>query len=85
MYAIRSYYVYGQPMASKYKREIDFLKIAEGFGLDVCDLDAAENPAATLAEALRKPGPCLIHASIDREEFVYPMVPPGAANTEMIG
>jgi len=76
---------YGQPMASKYKREIDFLKIAEGFGLDVCDLDAAENPAATLAEALRKPGPCLIHASIDREEFVYPMVPPGAANTEMIG
>jgi len=76
---------YGQPMASKYKREIDFLKIAEGFGLDVCDLDAADNPAATLAEALRKPGPCLIHASIDREEFVYPMVPPGAANTEMIG
>jgi acetolactate synthase-1/2/3 large subunit len=76
---------YGQPMASKYKREIDFLKIAQGFGLDVCDLDAAENPAATLAEALRKPGPCLIHASIDREEFVYPMVPPGAANTEMIG
>lgn len=76
---------YGQPMASKYKREIDFLKIAQGFGLDVCDLDAAENPVATLAEALRKPGPCLIHASIDREEFVYPMVPPGAANTEMIG
>jgi acetolactate synthase-1/2/3 large subunit len=76
---------YGQPMASKYKREIDFLKIAQGFGLDVCDLDAAENPAATLAAALRKPGPCLIHASIDREQFVYPMVPPGAANTEMIG
>ncbi len=27
----------------------------------------------------------LIHATIDREQFVYPMVPPGAANTEMIG
>ncbi|QID18196.1 acetolactate synthase large subunit [Nitrogeniibacter mangrovi] len=72
-------------MASKYKRATDFLKVAEGFGLDVCDLDAAENPTAALAEALRKPGPCLIHVSIDRDEFVYPMVPPGAANTEMIG
>ncbi len=72
-------------MASKYKRATDFLKVAEGFGLDTCNLDTAENPVAALAEALRKPGPCLIHASIDREEFVYPMVPPGAANTEMIG
>ena len=41
--------------------------------------------AAALAAALHAPGPCLIHATIDREQFVYPMVPPGAANTEMIG
>ena len=41
--------------------------------------------AGELAEALNAPGPCLIHATIDREQFVYPMVPPGAANTEMIG
>lgn len=77
---------YGQrPVASKYKRAVNFLKIAEGFGLDAVDLDASDDPAATLAEALQRPGPCLIHCSIDREEFVYPMVPPGAANTEMIG
>ena len=76
---------YTKPMASKYKRSIDFLKIAEGFGLDVCDLDATDTPTAALAEALQRPGPCLIHVSIDREQFVYPMVPPGAANTEMIG
>ena len=72
-------------MASKYKRATDFLKVAEGFGLDVCNLDTAEDPTAALAEALHRPGPCLIHVSIDRDEFVYPMVPPGAANTEMIG
>ncbi|MFV0663827.1 acetolactate synthase large subunit [Denitromonas sp.] len=77
---------YGKrPVASKYKRAVDFLKIAEGFGLEAVNLDTADNPAATLAEALQRPGPCLIHCSIDREEFVYPMVPPGAANTEMIG
>ncbi|HRP96800.1 MAG TPA: acetolactate synthase large subunit [Rhodocyclaceae bacterium] len=71
--------------ASKYRAAPDFLKIAEGFGIAAVDLDAADNPRATLAQALATPGPCLIHASIDHEQFVYPMVPPGAANTEMIG
>ena len=71
--------------ASKYRVEPDFLKIAEGFGIPGVDLDTAANPRAALVQALQTPGPCLIHASIDREEFVYPMVPPGAANTEMIG
>ena len=71
--------------ASEYRREPDFVKIAEGFGVPALDLDLADDPVAALAEALQRPGPCLIHATIDREEFVYPMVPPGAANTEMIG
>ena len=38
-----------------------------------------------LMEAIARPGPCLIHASIDAEQKVYPMVPPGAANRDMIG
>jgi acetolactate synthase-1/2/3 large subunit len=49
------------------------------------DLDKAEQPRVALAEALNTPGPCLIHASIDMNEKVYPMVPPGASNKEMIG
>ena len=72
-------------MASRYERPTDFLKIAEGFGMRAVDLDPSPNPRATLAEALNTPGPCLIHATIDPNEFVYPMVPPGAANSEMIG
>ncbi|TAH48842.1 MAG: acetolactate synthase large subunit [Betaproteobacteria bacterium] len=71
--------------ASKYRGAPDFVKIAEGFGVPAVNLDDAENPRATLAQVLSEPGPCLIHASIDRDQFVYPMVPPGAANTEMIG
>jgi acetolactate synthase-1/2/3 large subunit len=71
--------------ASKYQRPPDFVKIAKGFGLRAVDLDQCEDPRATLAAVLAEPGPCLIHASIDREQFVYPMVPPGGANTEMIG
>lgn len=71
--------------ASKYRGAPDFVKIAEGFGIPAVNLDDADNPRATLAQVLAEPGPCLIHVSIDREQFVYPMVPPGAANTEMIG
>ncbi|WP_287366595.1 acetolactate synthase large subunit [Thauera sp.] len=77
---------YGKRLfASKYRTEPDFVRIAEGFGVPAIDLDKADDPRAALAEALNAPGPCLIHATIDREQFVYPMVPPGAANTEMIG
>ncbi|WP_448196404.1 thiamine pyrophosphate-dependent enzyme, partial [Raoultella planticola] len=66
-------------------KRTDFLKIAAGFGLDTCDLNAAEDPQAALAEAIQRPGPCLIHALIDINEKVFPMVPPGAANIDMIG
>jgi acetolactate synthase I/II/III large subunit len=72
-------------MASRYHHAVDFLKVAEGFGLNTVNLDTAENPRQTLAQALSERGPCLIHARLDRDEFVYPMVPPGGANTDMIG
>ena len=39
---------------------------------------------AALAAALETSGACLIHVSIDAAEHVFPMVPPGAANREMI-
>ncbi|RIX42492.1 MAG: acetolactate synthase large subunit [Rhodocyclales bacterium GT-UBC] len=77
---------YGERLfASQFKATPDFIKIAQGFGLHAVDLDHAADPTAALREALSRPGPCLIHASIDVEQKVYPMVPPGAANHEMIG
>ncbi|WP_341675195.1 acetolactate synthase large subunit [Niveibacterium sp. SC-1] len=71
--------------ASDYRRAVDFCKVAEGFGLAAVDLDKSAHPRAALSEAIAAPGPCLIHCSIDVNQKVYPMVPPGAANTEMIG
>ena len=77
---------YGERLfASKFKSAPDFIKIAQGFGIAAVDLDLAANPCAALMDAISRPGPCLIHASIDVEQKVYPMVPPGAANHEMIG
>lgn len=71
--------------ASRFRAAPDFVRIAEGFGLRAVDLDTAENPRDALRDALTTRGPCLIHAGIDVEEQVSPMVPPGAANIEMIG
>jgi len=71
--------------ASDYERQVDFVKIADGFGIDTYDFAQSDDPAAMLAEAIAKSGPALIHVPISPNEPVYPMVPPGAANSEMIG
>jgi len=71
--------------ASDYRVKVDFARIAEGFGVKPFDLADAADPAALLAKALGERGPCLIHAPVDSSEKVYPMVPPGAANKDMIG
>jgi acetolactate synthase-1/2/3 large subunit len=76
---------YGRRLfASQYATPPDFVRIAQGFGMAAVDLDSARNPRLELADALVRPGPCLIHASIDVEAQVLPMVPPGAGNLEMI-
>lgn len=71
--------------AATYPGMINFMQIAAGFGLHTCDLNAAEDAQSALQEAISRPGPALIHVRIDPEQKVYPMVPPGAANTEMVG
>ncbi|MCM7398269.1 acetolactate synthase large subunit [Enterobacter cloacae] len=71
--------------AAIYPGMINFMQIAAGFGLHTCDLNAEEDVHAALQAAISRPGPALIHVRIDPEQKVYPMVPPGAANTEMVG
>ncbi|HET6720937.1 MAG TPA: thiamine pyrophosphate-dependent enzyme, partial [Rhodocyclaceae bacterium] len=71
--------------SSKFAHVPDFIAIAKGFGVAALDLDLCDDPKAALGEALKVRGPCLIHASIDMLQKVYPMVPPGAANKDMIG
>jgi acetolactate synthase-1/2/3 large subunit len=77
---------YGQRLfASEFQAMPDFVAAARAFGIAAIDLDTAADPRAALTEAFARPGPCLIHASIDAAQKVYPMVPPGAANRDMIG
>ena len=70
--------------AADWRARTDFVRVAEGFGVPAHDLGRGD-PLETLARALAAPGPCLIHAPVRPDEKVYPMVPPGAANRDMIG
>jgi acetolactate synthase-1/2/3 large subunit len=74
----------GRYHASRFHAEPDFAAIARAFGVAGVDLGAAGDPMAALAQAMRLPGPVLVEVPIAAEENVYPMVPPGAANREMI-
>ena len=70
--------------AAGWRARTDFVRVAEGFGVPAHDLGRGD-PVETLARALAAPGPCLIHAPVRPDAKVYPMVPPGAANRDMIG
>ena len=71
--------------ASDFTIDIDFATIAKGFGMKSVDFKYSPLSGELLGDALLAPGPCLINVPIDKDEEVYPMVPPGAANTAMIG
>jgi len=74
----------GRYHASRFHAEPDFAAIARGFGIVAHDLGETAEPHAVLARALGEPGPCLVNVPITRDANVYPMVPPGAPNREMI-
>ena len=62
----------------------DFVKIAEAYGAKGIRVDKAEEVEPALKRALATPGPVVLDFKVSREENVYPMVPAGAALTQMI-
>ena len=62
----------------------DFVKIAEAYGLGGLRVKRKEEVVPAIKKAMAEPGPFLIDFEIEPEENVYPMVPPGAALSEVI-
>ncbi len=71
--------------ASRFDVVPDFAQLAMAFGIRGVNLNLAQDPEQAILEALESPGPCVIDAPLAWQENVFPMVPPGAANREMIG
>lgn len=72
-------------IASSFISNPNFKVIAEGFGIQSCDLGNEEDPLKKLEEILSTKGPYIINVPIEKTENVLPMVPPGKSNIEMIG
>ena len=75
----------GRIFASEYTTVADFPSIARGFGIPAVNLSRSGTPEKDLENALLRRGPCLVEVDIRAEDNVFPMVPPGAANIDMIG
>ena len=64
---------------------VDFVGIAKAYGIEGRKVDCAGDVEDALRTAINHNGPYLLDFRIEREENVFPMVPAGAAISEMIG
>ncbi|KQW80840.1 acetolactate synthase 2 catalytic subunit [Brevundimonas sp. Root1279] len=62
----------------------DFVRVAEAFGVEAFRIDRRDQVETGIARLLAAPGPCLAHVIIDPRENVWPLVPPGKSNAEMM-
>jgi acetolactate synthase-1/2/3 large subunit len=64
--------------------EIDWVALAQAFGVKGMRLTIEDDPEAVLSAALSLDGPVVIDCEIPLDNKVYPMVAPGASIEEMI-
>ena len=62
----------------------DFVQLAAVFGIPGQTITHASDVDAAVDALVASEGPYILHACIDDKENVWPLVPPGAANDEMM-
>jgi len=62
----------------------DFVKLAEAYGLRGFHIGKPGEVQDVLKAALAHPGPCIIHAEVEQEDNVFPMIPAGADYSAML-
>jgi acetolactate synthase-1/2/3 large subunit len=62
---------------------VDITAVAKGFGIPSARTEA-ENPEAGIKEMCTAKGPFLLEVMIDPDTYVFPIIPPGRSNMEMI-
>ena len=65
-------------------RNVDFVAVARGFGIPGCRVNVEEDPRAGIEAMANSEGPFLLEAVVDPENYVYPIIPPGCSNIEMM-
>lgn len=62
----------------------DFAQVARSFGLEAFTVDRRDQVEDGLKKLLDAKGPILMHVKIDPLENVWPLVPPGKSNADMM-
>lgn len=62
----------------------DFAELARAFGIEAFTLDRRADVPGAVERLLSTRGPVLCHVRIDPRENVWPLVPPGKANSDMM-
>jgi len=64
--------------------KVDLVAVARGFGIPGSRITVNENPRTGIEEMVNTDGPYVLEAMVDPENYVYPIIPPGCSNIEMI-
>jgi acetolactate synthase I/II/III large subunit len=63
---------------------VDLVAVAKGFGVPAERVAVDEDPAEAIARMSAAAGPYMVEAMVDPDNYVYPIIPPGGSNVEMI-
>ena len=63
---------------------VDLTAVAKGFGIPAERVAVDEDPAEAIARMSAAAGPYMVEAMVDQDNYVYPIIPPGCSNMEMI-
>ena len=63
----------------------DFAVLARAFGVPAFTVDRADQVPAAIERLLEEDGPLFCHVKIDPRANVWPLVPPGKSNVQMMG
>ena len=63
---------------------VDLVAVARGFGIPAERVAVDKDPAEAIARMSGAEGPYMVEAMVDPDNYVYPIIPPGASNVEMI-
>jgi acetolactate synthase-1/2/3 large subunit len=62
----------------------DFVKVAQAFGIPAIRVEHNHEIASAIQRIMHEDGPLLVHVPIDPKENVWPLVPPGKSNAQMM-
>ncbi|MBO5008331.1 MAG: biosynthetic-type acetolactate synthase large subunit [Clostridia bacterium] len=65
-------------------RKTDFVALSRAFGADGAKADTLDELRSAFEKAFSTAGPFLIDCTIDKDEFVLPMLPPGGSMDDII-